>query len=66
MRNDPDSWKDAWRPPGPSYADRIRAGEYQGRKRPGARFSVRELDRMREQAEALLHLAATGWLPERR
>ena len=55
-------WKDACRPPSPSYADRIRQGEYY---RKGARFSARELEQMREQAEALVHLAATGWLPER-
>ena len=42
------------------YSDQIRQGEY---RRKGARFSERELREMREQARALLHLAATGWLP---
>jgi len=44
-----------------NYSDRIRRGEY---RRKGARFTERDLHRMREQARALLHLEETGWLPE--
>ena len=44
-----------------SYSDRIRRGEY---RRKGARFTERDLRRMRELARALLHLEETGWLPE--
>jgi hypothetical protein len=47
-----------------SYADRIRRQEHEIRCKRG-RFSRRELARMHEEARGLLHLAATGWLPER-
>ena len=44
-----------------NYSDRIRCNEY---RRKGARFTERDLRRMREQARALLRLEETGWLPE--
>jgi len=44
-----------------NYSDRIRRNEY---RRKGARFTERDLRRMREQARALLHLEETSWLPE--
>ena len=48
-----------------NYADRLRDGEDTRRMQRG-RFSRRELAAMREQTQALLHLAETGWLPDRR
>lgn len=50
----------------PTYADRIRAGEHESKRWvPGSPYSPQQLREIREQARALLHLAASRWLPER-